>query len=125
MSNPGLIKSYKVGAAVAPRRIVTLASGEVVQATAATDALIGVSDLGAANAGDVADVVLSDLADVEYGGNVAEGDWLTADDDGKAVAAAPGAGAYASIIGQAMVAGADGDIGLVHIAKHTLTGETV
>lgn len=122
MSNPGLIKAFKAGAAIAARRVVKFeADGDVVQAAAATDAVIGVSDLGAA-AGQTVDVILSDTAAVEYGGPVTFGAPLTADADGKAVVAAPAAGANNWIIGQAMVDGVAGDIGLVHIAKSQMQG---
>ncbi|ACI98532.1 capsid cement protein [Rhodospirillum centenum] len=123
MSNPGLIKAFKAGAAIAARRVVKFeADGDVVQAAAATDAVIGVSDLGAAAAGDTVDVILSDTAAVEYGGPVTFGAPLTADADGKAVVASPAAGANNWIIGQAMVDGVAGDIGLVHIAKSQMQG---
>lgn len=123
MSNPGLIKAFKAGAAVAARRIVKFEpAGDVVQAAAATDAVIGVSDLGADAGGQTLDVILSDLAEVEYGGAVSFGSALTADADGKAVVANPAAGTNNWIIGQAMVDGVAGDIGLVHIAKSQMQG---
>ena len=122
MSNPDLIKSYKSGAKIAARRIVAFnAAGDVVHA--ATDsAPIGISDLGADAAGRTADVILSGLADVEYGGAVSQGDALTADAGGKAVVAAPAANATVWIIGQAITDGVAGDIGLVHISKSRLKG---
>jgi hypothetical protein len=123
MSNPGLIKAFRSGAPIAARRIVKIeADGDVVQAAGATDALVGVSDLGASDAGQTCDVILSDLADVEYGGAVSFGDMLTSDADGRAVAAAPATGANNAIIGQALLDGASGDIGLVHIAKSQMQG---
>ena len=120
MSNPGLIKSYKSGAKIAARRVVAFnADGAVVHA-AANSAPIGISDLGADGAGKTADVILSGLADVEYGGVVSQGDALTADAGGKVIVAAPAANTTVWIIGQAMTGGVAGDIGLVHISKSRL-----
>lgn len=120
----GLIINFNAGAAVAPYRIMKHGSNdrEAVQAAAATDAMIGVSDqLGAKAAGDPMDVIRSGLAEVEYGGNVTRGQPLTADADGKAIAAAPAAGQSVRIIGHAEVSGVAGDIGSVHLAPSTLT----
>lgn len=120
--NPGLIKAFQAAGAIGARRIVKFAAGgAVAQAAAATDALLGISDLGA-DAGRTVDVILSDTASVEYGGPVAYGDMLTADAEGRAVVAAPAAGANVSIIGQAMLDGVLGDIGVVHIAKSKMQG---
>ena len=112
----GLITNYNAGAAVAPYRIVKHGSGDrvAVQASAAADAAIGVSDqLGAAATGDPMDVIHSGLAEVEFGGNVTRGNPLTADADGKAIAATVDG---CRIIGFAEVSGVDGDIGSVLIA---------
>lgn len=91
--------------------------GEVAQASAATDALMGVTDLVAPAAGERVDIVKSGLADVTYGGNVAKGDPLTSNADGKAIKATV---AGSRLIGYAEVAGVSGDVGLVHIALGTL-----
>ena len=91
--------------------------GEVAQASAATDALMGVTDGVAPAAGERVDIVKSGLADVTYGGNVAKGDPLTSNADGKAIKATV---AGSRLIGYAEVAGVSGDIGLVHIALGTL-----
>lgn len=121
-ANPGLIKNYDAGAAIAKYRIVKFGTSDytVIQAAAATDLLIGVSNLLGADSGDRVDVVKSGIAQVEYGGNVTRGALLTADADGKAVAAAPAAGANASVIGYAEVSGVSGDIGAVFIAPGSL-----
>lgn len=122
MRNEGLAKTLIAGAAVAARRIVKFGSGDtaVVQSSAAADLHIGVSDLGA-DSGDYCDVIIDGIALVEYGGNVTRGQLLTADADGKAVAAAPAATASARVIGVAMVSGVSGDIGSVRIAPSTVT----
>lgn len=123
MRNDGLSKTLIAGAAVAPRRIVKFGASDsaAVQAAASTDLSIGVSDLGA-DSGEPFDVIVDGIGLVEYGGNVTRGQKLTADADGKAVAAAPAAGVNAQIIGIAMVSGVAGDIGSVRIAPGTLQG---
>lgn len=113
MPNPGLIKTFTAEAAVAPYRIVKhgTADTSVVQGAASTDALLGVSGPVAGDVGKRVDIILSDIADVEYGGAVTRGDWLTSDANGKAVTAAPGAGVNANSIGKAMCSGVLGDLG--------------
>lgn len=126
MRNEGLIKTFTAGAAIAARRIVTFDGtddGEVIQAAAATGLLIGVSDLSAAS-GERVDVVLSGVAVVEYGGNVTQGALLTADADGKAIAAAPTAELTYRVIGVAMVGGVSGDLGSVLISHSGVSNAT-
>jgi hypothetical protein len=125
MRNEGLAKTLIAGAAVAARRIVKFGSGDtaVVQAAAATDLSIGVSDLGASS-GEYCDVIVDGIALVEYGGEVTRGQLLTADSNGKAIAAAPAATATARAIGVAMVSGVSGDIGSVLIAHSAVTNGT-
>jgi hypothetical protein len=122
MRNEGMAKTLIAGAAVAARRITKFGASDtaVLQAAAATDLSIGVSDLGGAS-GEPIDVIVDGIALVEYGGNVTRGEWLTADADGKAVAAAPAATATAQCIGRAMVSGVAGDIGSVRIAPAAVT----
>lgn len=134
MKTPGLIKTFFAEGQIAPRRIVCFGTSDnqAKQAAAAEDALFGVSDsLGGAD-GATADVTLSGLAEVVYGGAVDAGDLLTADSEGRAVAASrhtheenlagtyeqeaeTAAAAGARTIGIAMVSGASGDIGSVHV----------
>lgn len=135
-TTPSLIKNFTAEAAVALYRIVKFgaADGKVLQAAAAGDAMFGVSiQPGGAAIDARCDVAVAGIADVEYGGNVTRGDALTADANGKAVAATRHthtentAGAYAQnattgaaaavrTIGVAMVSGVSGDIGQVLIA---------
>lgn len=112
-------RNYLAPAAIAAYRIAKhgAADGEVAQATAATEALMGVTNSLAIAAGERVDLVKSGLADVEYGGNVTRGDPLTADADGKAVTATV---AGSRLIGFAELSGASGDIGVVHISPGTL-----
>lgn len=125
MANEGLVKTYLAGAAVVKHRIVKHGSGDraAIQSAAAADLHIGVSDsLGASASGEPLDVIRSGIANVEYGGNVTRGAKLTSDADGKAVAAAPSAGANAQVIGIAEVSGVSGDIGKVFIAPGVMQG---
>lgn len=124
MRNEGLQKTLIAGAAVAKNRIVKFGAADTaaIQAAAATDLLIGVSDNLGADSGEPFDVIVDGIALVEYGGNVTRGQKLTADADGKAIAAAPAAGANAQIIGVAMLSGVAGDIGSVRIAPSVMQG---
>jgi hypothetical protein len=131
MSNsPTLTKNYSAGGAVTKRRIVKWsADATVVQATAATEKLIGVAGELSAASGARIDIHRAGIVEVEYGGEVTRGDPLTSDADGKAVAATRHthtentAGTYAQnattaaaanvgIIGYAEISGVSGDIGL-------------
>lgn len=125
MKNDGLDKNYTADAAIGKYRIVKFGSadGSVAQAAAPTDLLVGVTGrVTATAAGERVDVSRSGIREVEYGGNVARGDKLTSDANGKAVTAAPAAGANASIIGVAEVSGVSGDIGSLLIAPGVMQG---
>jgi len=124
MSNPNMIRNFKAEAAVAAFTIVKhgSADGQVVPSAAATDKLLGVSTDVAAAINERCDVILGGVADVLYGGNVTRGDILTADASGRAVTAAPAAGANNRVIGVAMVSGVLGDIGQVDINQGTMQG---
>lgn len=118
-------KPYVGGAAVLPFRIVKYgaADGAVINSAAAADKHAGVADSrGCAAAGDAVDVYKSGTVDVEYGGNVTRGDPLTSDAVGRAVTAAPAAGANVRIIGFAEVSGVLGDIGEVDLRISVLQG---
>lgn len=123
MRNEGFSKTLIAGAAVGKNRIVKFDSTDTtaIQAAAAADKSIGVSDLGA-DAGDAFDVIMDGIALVEYGGNVTRGDLLTADASGRAITAAPAAGTNARIVGVAMLSGVLGDIGSVHIEIGSVQG---
>lgn len=110
--------------AVAGRRIVKFgaADGTAVQATASTEAYLGVSAPMGAAAGQVLDVIEHGQAEIEYGGNIARGDPLTADANGKAVKANPGSGVIAQVIGYARVAGVSGDFGSLNISRGQIKG---
>lgn len=117
MNNPGLIKAFTASGAIAPYRIAKFGSADtaVLQAAAATDAMIGVIGPFGPASGERVDVIMSGLAEIEYGGTVTRGDLLTSDSSGRAVTAAPSAGANVRIIGIAMNSGVISDIGSVFI----------
>ncbi len=125
MSNPDNFKTRTAGGLIRPYRIVKHGAADltVVEATAATDALYGVTQqLGAAVAGNRVDVCLSDLPEIEYGGAVTRGDAITADSVGRAVHAIPAAGSNVRIIGFAEVSGVAGDIVAFQFAPGMIQG---
>mgnify|MGYP001005140415 CR=1 FL=1 len=119
-----LTKAFKAEAAVTRRRIVKFGSTDdfVVQAAAGADLVFGVSSELDAAAGEVCDVHLAGIADVEFGGNVTRGQKLMADASGRAIAVAAGAGANVQVVGWAMVSAVLGDIGPLAIAPSTFQG---
>lgn len=124
MASTLLNRNYTAGAAIAAFRIVKpgAADGEVVQAAAAADALMGVCESVGPASGERCDIVKVGIADVEFGGTVARGAPVTADANGKAVAAAPAAGSNVRIIGFAEVSAVAGDIAPVLIAPGVMQG---
>jgi hypothetical protein len=124
MGNPTLIKQGTAEAAVSPYRIVKFgaADGGYVQAAAATDFLVGVCESVGPALGERIDVIKAGIADVEFGGTVTRGGPVTADANGKAVAAAPAAGSNVRIIGFAEVSAVAGDIAPVLIEPGVMQG---
>ncbi len=120
----GMMKAFVAETAITRRRIVKFGAADnaVVQAAAAADLSFGVSSEIDAAIGQTCDVVLSDIADVEFGGAVTRGAKLTADAQGRAVAAAPAAGANAQVIGVALVTAVLGDVGPVLLKQSVMQG---
>lgn len=113
MSTPTLIRNFIAGGTVGQYRIVRFgaADGEVVQASAATDAILGVScQPGSTPQGARCDVVLDGIAEVIAGGAITRGQLVTADATGAAVPAAPAAGVNNRVLGIAQVSAVAGDI---------------
>jgi hypothetical protein len=121
----GLIKNFGAGGAIPARRFVKFSGVDddtVVLATGPTDAVIGVSvDLDAV-AGDRVDVALTDIGEVTYGAAVTRGDLLVSDAQGRAVTAAPAAGANVRTAGFALTSGVLGDFGVAHLARGSMQG---
>lgn len=99
------------------------ADGDADLATAATDALLGVSCDVPAGTGERVDVCRLGSTPVIYGGNVTRGQYLTAGAGGKAVAITlPAAEASVQVIGKAEVSGVADDIGSVYVNPFVIYG---
>lgn len=124
MGTPTLNKNYTAESAVTKFRIVAFGSseGQVIHAASATAKSMGVSMELDADLGDRVDIARAGIADVEYGGTIAAGDVLTADSEGRAVVAAPGAGANVRIAGIAEYDGVTGDIGAMLVGCGFMQG---
>ncbi len=120
-----LVENFDAGAVISPYRFVQpgAADGAVIQAAAVGDPIIGVSDsLGADAAGDRVDIQTMGVAEVELGGTVTRGDFLTSNATGQAIAAAPATGVNNSVGGRARVSGVAGDIIDVLLAPGQIQG---
>ncbi len=106
-----LTKNRVADAAINPYRLAKhgAADGAVLQAAGATDAICGVSGELGADTGERVDIHTHGIAEVEFGGTITRGQAVTADVNGKAVAAT------APQIHQTVIAG--GGAG-----NHTVTG---
>jgi hypothetical protein len=103
MSNPLLKKNYTAGGAIAPYRIVRFSAADtVVQAAAANDAAIGVSDSIAVVSGERVDVQLVGVGEVEAGAAITVGVLLMSDAQGRAIPAAAAAGVNVRVVGVAL-----------------------
>ena len=124
MSNSKIIETYLAGAAVTKHRIIKHGADDdnVIQAAAATDKIMGVTTLLDIDSGERIDVIEHGIAEVEFGGTVTRGDPLTADANGKAVAAAPAAGTNNRIVGWALVSAVSGDIAKIKVAPSQIQG---
>jgi hypothetical protein len=124
MANNRFSKSYVAGAAIAAYRIVKPGADDdhVIQGAAATDSLIGVADNLGAGSGERVGIVLEGIAEVEFAGIVTRGGFVTADSNGKGVAASPSAGVNNRIIGIAVNTTAAGDIAPVLLTQDAIQG---
>ncbi len=118
MANEMMQKQFVAGAAIAANRIVKFdtTDGTVIQAAAASDLLLGVCGAVAPASGERVDVVMVGIAEVEFAGTVARGAMVTADANGKGVAAA----STNRTIGIALVTTAAGDIAPVLLAASVM-----
>jgi hypothetical protein len=119
MKDPVLIKTYDAEGAINKYRIVTFGTNakQVEQASANTDPLIGVNEAITVDDDERVDVIRSGFAEVEYGGTITKGDFLTSDQFGRAVKLTDAmleVGASWSV-GIAEESGASGDVGSVAI----------
>lgn len=116
MANPTLIKSFIAPAAVAGRTLVTFAAadGEVAEASAVSDPLLGIAEQIGSRDNDRVDVIVAGIAEAVAGGNITRGDALTANASGQVVTSAAGTD---RIIGLALQSGVANDIIDVLIAQ--------
>ncbi|MEO1987563.1 MAG: hypothetical protein ABGX47_13120 [Martelella sp.] len=120
-----IVKTFVAAGAIGHRRLVafTANDGEVALATSPDDPIAGVVDFpSGATAGQRIDVVLFGPAEVVCGGDIMPGDPITADADGAAVAAAPGAGENVSLGGFLLTGAESGDFARAIVQRGTLTG---
>lgn len=92
MQNMGLIKTFQTEATIEPRKVVTFgdANRKVAKATAASQALIGVTnDIGSEKTGRV-DIILGGVVLVRAGAELTRGQLLTANANGDVVPATAG-----------------------------------
>lgn len=117
--NLGFTKTYIAGAAVEARRIVKFdGSGNIVECTADTDLMIGVSDaVGDVASGERIDVQMTLQPEVEASAAIAAGASVSSAADGRAKTAQTGDVAIGFAIEAAAAAG---DIIAVHLCRHTL-----
>lgn len=103
-----LFRSRTAEGSVGRFRIVKAGTGakSCVLAAAATDKLLGTSDELSHVSGEQVDVALGAVPFVVLGGTVAQGDWLTSDANGAAVATTT---TGHQVIGRAEIAGVAGD----------------
>ena len=122
--NPlGLVKNFTAETAIPKRRIVAFGAVDGFAALAvAAPGVMGVSGIRGADVGGRVDIYLSDFHDVEFGGAVANGDYVTADADGRAIKAAPGAGLTMDVVGRAFATGPAGSIGSILVQPQQITG---
>lgn len=121
----GLEKSVKCTAALATAYLIAKFGADddtLSQATASTEELVGVFQHTTSATGDEVRVMLDGITRVALGGTVTRGNYITSDANGKAIAAAPGAGVNAYIIGKSLASGVAGDIIPVHLHQGRIQG---
>lgn len=98
------------------------ADGTCALATAATEALIGITPDVGANDGGRVDVTLLGIELCTAGGSFVAGDPLTANADGYAIKAVPGVGAVVEVVGYARESGEAGQIVPVLLQRGQMRG---
>lgn len=117
-------RSYFAGGAIPAKSLVKFKAGSsdtVLAASAATDNIIGISDLAAAS-GDKVDVAHGHYAEVVAGGSISAGDFITSDANGAAVTAAKVVGSLVRVAGMALYDASAGDIILVDVKSSSIQG---
>lgn len=118
------VRSFVAEAAILANRVVRFGASDdnVLTAGAVSEQLIGVVEGVSPAIGERVDVVMTGIADLQLGGTVARGSWVTVDAQGRGVAAAPAAGVNNNVIGMALQSGVSGDIVPVLITPGRIQG---
>jgi hypothetical protein len=126
MANPGFIRSFKAATDIPAYHVMKFSAnnGEISLAAQATDPIVGISTSVDSGAGQEIGVILSQSADLKWGGPIAFGEPVTSDAGGCGVKAQPNAGETVRIIGFAMADAVQDDIAPVLISPGYLKGET-
>jgi hypothetical protein len=122
MSVPTNFYSFPASA-VAIGSFLIVASGandQIAAAAAATDNLLGTTDVLGVQAGEMASIALGGVAEVKLGGTVANGDPITSDATAKGIKGVPTNSTNIRIIGFAIQAGVAGDVIRYRIAPGIL-----
>jgi hypothetical protein len=124
MANPDLAKTYNAEAIINPYTIVKFGANDfgVTPAVASTDQMVGISTNLTVASGARVDVYHEDIAYLKLGGTVARGAYVTSDANGNGVAAAPGVGVNANVIGIARQSGVVGDVIEVLVSVSRIQG---
>lgn len=120
---PTFIKGYYADGVVPAFRFVAYGSedGTCKTATDSDTALMGVSDSLATKDGQLVDVIREGIGEVMYADDVAYGDYLKPDAEGKAVVAAEGE----VYMGRAEESGDNGVIGKIYLERGQLPAAPV
>lgn len=120
----GFYKSRLAQAAFAPWQLAAFggADNSVTPAAGANAPIAGVSDSLGAQPGQLVDVQMTQIADVQAGGAIAAGDLLTSDANGKAVKAVKQVGATVYVFGIAQTEAVAGDVFQALLAFSTIDG---
>lgn len=125
MHTPLLSKAFLAEATITKETIVRAgtAKGYLRPASASNQPLFGIANNIGAALGARLDVHTHGFALVKLGGTVVAGDYLTADEDGNAIAASFASAGTVYCIGQAVDAGVEGDLVGVRIAPCAVVNE--
>jgi len=117
-------KTFTAEGTINPYRIVKVgaAEGGVLEATAETEALLGVIGNVTVLIGESVEVIMMGVAKVHIDGTPAIGSFITAATGGKGAAAAPAAGVNNNVIGRILKTAADEEVCDVFLCPGTLQG---
>lgn len=118
MANPGFIKNFTATAVIDAYRIVAFDSASdfsVKQATGVATPIAGLSEHGSSSGNREirCDVVMDQTGVIEYGDDIATGDVLVSDDEGKAVVFTPAQYADDAAVWAIGIALESGDAGTI------------